>query len=469
MPQMALEQQRLSQEERANLVAYLDHELNEAESRAIASKLTESVSARRELEALEKTWEMLEYLPRPQPSTELTARTVSQVHLLTLRDDKLFSFAGKTARRALQVIVLALSSILTLVVGYAATRWLLPDPSARLIRDLSLAEHLDEYLAVGSFAFLQRLDDDPEFSRELSSIPSERGRPTPPVNEQRLRMMPREQRLRLEKNLARFDLLGAAEQSAVRELDEQLAASLSTNRTRYRSLLRRYSLWLQGLKTDYRNKLKQPNEDQRLTLVKQFRKEVPEKKNQRNDYPRVQLAQMNTFSILETARLLKVWLPLEPAEKTEIEKLRLPPDRLKRLRDLGRERGIAMDDGPTKEEWVEIQKYLDRAPDHKRDFEAAKSKKQARKVAEARYFFDKKFEPVDSVSLFRFNAALPGWIRDQFDPFPPEGVRRRLTILYRLVYPAPEEMPDPRKDTATATAREEQSAPPPSGGGQSPF
>ena len=46
----APEQQRLSPGERANLVAYLDRELNEAETRAITTKLTQSVTARRELE-----------------------------------------------------------------------------------------------------------------------------------------------------------------------------------------------------------------------------------------------------------------------------------------------------------------------------------------------------------------------------------------------------------------------------------
>ena len=47
--------------------------------------------------------------------------------------------------------------------GYGATRWLWPDPAARLARDLSLAEHLDEYLEVGSFEFLSELVEAPEF------------------------------------------------------------------------------------------------------------------------------------------------------------------------------------------------------------------------------------------------------------------------------------------------------------------
>jgi hypothetical protein len=38
-----------------------------------------------------------------------------------------------------------------------------PDPDERIIRDLSLAEHLDEYLEVGGFDLLDALKNSPEF------------------------------------------------------------------------------------------------------------------------------------------------------------------------------------------------------------------------------------------------------------------------------------------------------------------
>jgi hypothetical protein len=47
--------------------------------------------------------------------------------------------------------------------GYLATRYVWPDPSAQLARELSLAEHLNEYLEVGSFEFLNHLANSPEF------------------------------------------------------------------------------------------------------------------------------------------------------------------------------------------------------------------------------------------------------------------------------------------------------------------
>ena len=57
----------------------------------------------------------------------------------------------------------ALGALLALGLGYAATRWAWPDPTARLSRDLPIAEHLDEYRDVGSMQFLEELADSPEF------------------------------------------------------------------------------------------------------------------------------------------------------------------------------------------------------------------------------------------------------------------------------------------------------------------
>jgi anti-sigma factor RsiW len=156
---MALEHQRLSAAERNNLVAYLDGELGEAEARTLEAKLTQSVSARREVEALEKTWELLDYLPRPKASPELTSRTLSQAALAASPDERLLSVAKGTARRVVRGAVGIALVLLTLGLGYASTRWLWPNPTVRLARRLSLGEHLDEYRSVGNFDFLKQLDE----------------------------------------------------------------------------------------------------------------------------------------------------------------------------------------------------------------------------------------------------------------------------------------------------------------------
>ena len=45
----------------------------------------------------------------------------------------------------------------SLSLGFVLTRWAWPDPNTRLARDLSLAEHLEEYQEVESSQFLDEL------------------------------------------------------------------------------------------------------------------------------------------------------------------------------------------------------------------------------------------------------------------------------------------------------------------------
>jgi hypothetical protein len=157
------EQQRLSPTERANLVAYLDGELNEAETRAIATKLSLSATARREVDALERTWQLLDHLPRPQAPQDFTERTLTGVRHLADRGGRFESALTAAARRGLWAGLWLAGALVAFGVGYALTYWAWPNPTARLTRDLSIAEHLDEYREVGSIDFLKELASSPEF------------------------------------------------------------------------------------------------------------------------------------------------------------------------------------------------------------------------------------------------------------------------------------------------------------------
>jgi hypothetical protein len=148
------------------LVAYLDGELNEAEAGALETKLTQSVSARREVEALEQTWELLEHLPRPQAPPELVSRTLTQVSEFDSRGGRLASAAREGSRVAMRIVACLLVAAATLLMAYVATRWLWPDPTARLAQNLPLVENLDEYKEVGSIELLKQLDESPEFNSE---------------------------------------------------------------------------------------------------------------------------------------------------------------------------------------------------------------------------------------------------------------------------------------------------------------
>jgi hypothetical protein len=157
------EQLRLTPDERADLVAYIDGELPDTTSRALATKLTQSATARREVEMLRKTWELLGHLTFPEVDERFTERTVTEIRRLEVKSPAWESSVKSASSWALLATAYLALGGLALGLGYAATRWLWPDPSARLARDLSLLEHLDEYLEVGSFEFLNELADAPEF------------------------------------------------------------------------------------------------------------------------------------------------------------------------------------------------------------------------------------------------------------------------------------------------------------------
>ena len=156
---------RLQPEERANLVAYLDGELTEAESRSLSTKITHSATARRELELLQKTWEVLDKLPHPQATDEFQERTLSYVRSIELKRSAWAAPLGEATAALLRLACCLLIAAAAGAAGYLGVRGLWPDPDARIVRDLSLAEHLDEYLEVGDFQVLEGLSAGSEFGR----------------------------------------------------------------------------------------------------------------------------------------------------------------------------------------------------------------------------------------------------------------------------------------------------------------
>src|SRR5262249_21284036 len=70
---------KLSEEELADLVAYLDGEADGETAAPVGPKLRLAPRARPEAEALRRTSALLDFLPRPDPSTDFTQRTVERL------------------------------------------------------------------------------------------------------------------------------------------------------------------------------------------------------------------------------------------------------------------------------------------------------------------------------------------------------------------------------------------------------
>lgn len=154
-------------EEREELVAYLDGELSEDEAHAVEAKLSRDPKARAEAEGLRKTWELLEYLPRPEPSPNFTNRTLDRVSALrptvaTPRPNRwkpLWFGLGWAAA----VLLVAAS-------GFGGALFFHPvdRTDEDLSRDLRVIENRRLYEAVGDIEFLKALDHPDLFGDEDS-------------------------------------------------------------------------------------------------------------------------------------------------------------------------------------------------------------------------------------------------------------------------------------------------------------
>ncbi len=66
----------------AELVAYLDGELDPQRNEAVSAKISINSKVRAEADSLKRTWDLLDHLPRPEPSPNFTERTLSRIEPL---------------------------------------------------------------------------------------------------------------------------------------------------------------------------------------------------------------------------------------------------------------------------------------------------------------------------------------------------------------------------------------------------
>ncbi len=150
-------QPRLSDDERINLVAFLDGELAEADAIKLEDKVARSVSVRREIQALEKTWNMLDWLPRLELPEEFASQTVTRIHTQQLRAEMIEGRLKRFTIIAGKIVGWAACVLAAAGVGFAAIRLAWPDPTRELINDLEIVENLDSYRAIPDIEFLDSL------------------------------------------------------------------------------------------------------------------------------------------------------------------------------------------------------------------------------------------------------------------------------------------------------------------------
>jgi anti-sigma factor RsiW len=161
----------LSDDERAELVAFLDGELSGDAAHAVEARINVEPAYRAEAESLRRAWEMLDYLPRSEPEPHFTERTLSRLSPVSPRG----------GRRApverpwwfWPAVAGGWAAAFALVLGLSYRGYGLAVPrepgEADLVRDLRLIENKKPYENVEDFEFLRQLDQPDLFGDDAGS------------------------------------------------------------------------------------------------------------------------------------------------------------------------------------------------------------------------------------------------------------------------------------------------------------
>jgi anti-sigma factor RsiW len=165
----------LNEDEKAELVAYLDGELDEPATQAIEAMLATNPDARAELDSLKQTWGMLDYLPKASPSPNFTNRTLEKLSLESIRTAPASKSVPAAPRRVRWRLAVgwAASVMLAIGLGYWAAPHLFPaansEPSDEpLVRHLPILEKWRFYENVDDRDFINGLAQPDLFGDEPS-------------------------------------------------------------------------------------------------------------------------------------------------------------------------------------------------------------------------------------------------------------------------------------------------------------
>jgi hypothetical protein len=270
----------------------------------------------------------------------------------------------------------------------------------------------------------------------------------PSGNWARLHALPSAERQRLVENLQKFNVLYSPEQQqALRGLDSRINELGPAQRVQYRATARRYHNWLESLPQNKQDELKEKPPAERMELIKKLVKDHPVSRASTAQF--LQFVDVGDYSPFELAAIYQIWQLMSPAERQQVEKLQ-PGPRRKRFFAKGEAKKIA---AALKLQGFDEAKWL-------RDLEAfAESRKIAFLLQELKakedgrpgevlrrqainFHFLEQDRPksVEPDRLDDFLASFPPWLQSRFDHHSPDEAMRRLTVVYRLVFPPGQEM-----------------------------
>ena len=165
----------LTDDDRADLVAYLDGELDPDAQRRVEARLNTDPNARSEADTLRRAWDMLDHLPGTEPSLDFTERTLDRISSLQIATAPRASRSAAAPlaapwyrRRPVWYAGWAAAALVALAIGYSAGPTKAPevniDTDPIMAERPRIVEHLPLYLAAENLDYLLALDQSDLFA-----------------------------------------------------------------------------------------------------------------------------------------------------------------------------------------------------------------------------------------------------------------------------------------------------------------
>jgi hypothetical protein len=289
----------------------------------------------------------------------------------------------------------------------------------------------------------------------------------PDGNWLRIGTLPQPERQRLVDNLQKFDLVfSAAQQEALRDLDRKINELDPARKAQYLSTLRRYHNWLNQLPEIKQGELKEKPPTERMALIKKLVADHP--LTPAATTKSLQFLDAGNYSPFELAAIYQIWQSLDRAERQQVEKV-AQVNRRQNLLKRGARKKIPGEVKPADfDEEKAISDFKSWAQTRHRallnQLETDPERLEILRRQAINYHFlaiKDQIKPVTTDHLAEFLGQFPAWLRASFDHYPPDEARRRLTVVYRLVFPAGSEIKIGPSSAAASTGSRSTPPPPP--------
>jgi anti-sigma factor RsiW len=272
------------------LVAYLDGELEADATKRLENVLASDERARRRLNQLAVSWDLLDQLPRATVDDNFTRTTVE---MLALEAEGAIAQAHAVApaKKRLRWLAGGIAGLLAASVGFLTYSLLSPNRNDVLVRNLPVIANLDLYRSVDGVSLLEELQKSSLFNDDAAestgrtqagsatavattaSMPSTLLIPDSPTERRKwVASLPPEEKMELNRNLEKFIALEPEEKEPLREIDSYIRAN-ALDADQLLRLMQRYRDWLKTLAPAERKDLSDVAGEKRITEIHRLKDE----------------------------------------------------------------------------------------------------------------------------------------------------------------------------------------------------